>query len=404
MSVFASRDFTRLWVAGAASTLGSQLAFVALPLFAFALTGSAAFAGLLGFANALTRTLAGIPAGLVVDRCDRKSVMVWCDALRAVAISALVVLALAGRLEAWSLVLLIAVEGALSVLFAPAETAALRHVVPSAELPVAFARNESRSWAAALVGPPLGGLLFSLAPVLPFVGNAVAYVLSLLAIVGVRTDLSVPRRPAEPRPLAELGRGFRRLAADVFLRLTTVQVALHNVALGALSLIVILRAGQQGLPGVLIGVLVASQAMGALLGSLAAPRLLDRLAAGRIVLITGWSWCGLVPVIAFTGQLAVVLPCLMALWFLVPVQRSVIGLYQVRATPDAQVGRVSSAFAVVTTALSGLGLLLGGYLLESATPTVTAVVLGTITLAPVLVSSASRGMRRASVPLQPASR
>jgi predicted MFS family arabinose efflux permease len=202
--------------------------------------------------------------------------------------------------------------------------------------------------------------------------------------------------------VAELGRGFRRLAADVFLRLTTVQVALHNIALGALSLIVVLRAEQQGLPGVLIGVLVAAQAAGALLGSLAAPRLLDRLAAGRIVLMTGWSWCGLVPVIAFTGRPALVLPCLVALWFLVPVQRSVIGLYQVRATPDAQVGRVVSAFSVVTTSLSGLGLLLGGYLLESAAPMVTAVVLGAITLAPVLVSSASRGMRRARVPLQPA--
>src|SRR3954465_13521927 len=80
-----NRNFLLLETGQLLSTLGSQAAGVAFPLLALSLTHSPAKAGLVGFAAILPLPLLLIPAGVVVDRRDRKRVMVVCDAARAVA-------------------------------------------------------------------------------------------------------------------------------------------------------------------------------------------------------------------------------------------------------------------------------------------------------------------------------
>src|SRR5919201_591014 len=78
-----NRDFALLWIGLATLTVGTGISATAYPLLVWALTGSAADAGVVGFLGTLPYLLFQLPAGAVVDRFNRKRLMVVCDAGRA---------------------------------------------------------------------------------------------------------------------------------------------------------------------------------------------------------------------------------------------------------------------------------------------------------------------------------
>src|SRR5216117_1113423 len=82
-----NRDFVLLQIGQALSTVGSNMSAVAYPLLTLALTGSAAKAGVVGFAASLPYTLFVLPAGILVDRLNRKRVMISAAAGRAAALA-----------------------------------------------------------------------------------------------------------------------------------------------------------------------------------------------------------------------------------------------------------------------------------------------------------------------------
>ena len=99
--------------------------------------------------------------------------------------------------------------GAGSGLFSPAETSAVRSVVPDEDLPTALSQNQARQHVASLVGGPLGGALFSVVRWLPFAVDALTYAASWLLLGRIRTDLSPPAPGPRPRMRASLATGFR---------------------------------------------------------------------------------------------------------------------------------------------------------------------------------------------------
>src|SRR5213595_271378 len=110
-SLFGYRDYTLLWIGQT-----------------FSLTGSAAKAGIVSFASLLPYVVFQLPAGALVDRWHRKWTMAACDALRAAALASVAVALALGQLVYWQLVIVAFVERTLTILFAPAETAALSRI------------------------------------------------------------------------------------------------------------------------------------------------------------------------------------------------------------------------------------------------------------------------------------
>ncbi len=205
-----NRDFVLLWTAGVTSGLGSQLTLVAYPLLVLGLDGTPTQAGLLGTAGLVTRTALRLPAGALVDRWDRRRVMLCCDGVRAAALLAVVAAVAAGVAGVGLLLVAVVVESASGVFFLPAERAALRSVVPVEQLSSALAVNQAREFAAELAGPPLGGLLLGLGRALPFLGDALSYAYSFVAVLLVRTPLRVARDADRPTGLVrEVADGLR---------------------------------------------------------------------------------------------------------------------------------------------------------------------------------------------------
>lgn len=192
--------FQLLWIGSAVSQVGSELTRLAMPLLVLALTGSPGWAGVVAGARIAASIVAQLPAGVWVDRWDRRRTLVTAHGGQVLAGAVLGALILADQVAIWHLVVAGMADGVCSAFAGPARTTAIRGVVPVEQLPSAYAQEEARNHAARLAGPPLGALLYGLGRAVPFVVDALTYLVALLCAVAAK----VPRRPAaEQQPAAE---------------------------------------------------------------------------------------------------------------------------------------------------------------------------------------------------------
>ncbi len=138
-----NRDYLLLWTGGAVSLLGSQMSMVAYPLVALALTGSPTKAGLVGTFALLGQMALRLPAGAIVDRHDRRTVMLVADSLRGLVILGVVVAMVTGALDLLPLIVAAFTENAMGEFFRPASTAAVRRVIDPAQMPEAVSKPGS---------------------------------------------------------------------------------------------------------------------------------------------------------------------------------------------------------------------------------------------------------------------
>src|SRR5207253_241803 len=115
-------------------TVGSEASGVAYTLLVLALTNSPAKAGLVGFARLVPYALFALPAGVAVDRWNRKRLMIVSDVVRVLALGSLGVVVLSGDLSFVQVPIVAFVEGTMFVLFNIAEIGAVRSVVPAPQL------------------------------------------------------------------------------------------------------------------------------------------------------------------------------------------------------------------------------------------------------------------------------
>lgn len=366
-----NRDFFLLWSGSAVSIMGSTASTVAYPLLVLAVTGSAADAGLAGFFALLPMLLFQIPAGALVDRWDRRRVMIICDAVRAAGLASIVVALALGQLHLVHILAVGFVEGTMSVCHELAANAAIPNVVDPSQLTTALSRNEARERGASMLGTPLGGILFGVGRAVPFVLDALTYLVSLVTLLFIKKDFQ-QARTSEPTKILD---GVRWLARNAFLRTTTFLVAGSNLLFRALFLVVVVMAKAQGTAPAAIGVLFGVAGGAGLLGSLAAAWCQRRLSLRTIVIGANWLWALLMIVIVATDRFYVLGAAYAAMWFVGPLWNVAVASYQLEITPDHLQGRVLGAVSMIAFGAVPLGSLAGGYLLQALGPGTTARIL-----------------------------
>jgi MFS family permease len=361
-----NRDFRLLWVGQALSVLGSRIAWVAYPLLVLGLTGSAAKAGLVGFATWLPIFLFGLPAGAVVDRVDRKRLMVACECGRALAVATIPATLALGVLTFPQIIAVAFIERTLATFFEPAETAAVRNLVPQPQLGEAIARNESREYAAFLLGPLAGGALFTLGRGLPFVADAISYTASAVSLFLIRRPLQQSyEAEATPPWLAGIGDGVRFVWRQPFLRTTALISAGANFVTNGAGLAAIIVARQTlDASGAAIGLMLTIGGLGGLIGSLAAPRLQAWLSPRQVIAIGAYAWAVAIPAMLSAPNAYALGALLGVALFTAPPWNAVIGAYRIALTPDRLQGRVQSVTSVSTQGAIAFGNLAAGVLLE----------------------------------------
>jgi predicted MFS family arabinose efflux permease len=391
-----NRDFVLLWSANFTSTLGAQVSSLAYPLIALDLTGSAVQAGLIGSASIVTHIVFGLPAGALVDRWNRRRTMLTCDLVRAGMLLAIIAALISGLLTFWMLLGAAVISGACAVFFHPAEISALRRIVPTDRLPQAFAQNEARDHAATIAGPSLGGLLYGLGQVVPFVGQLLAYFFSFLAILMIRTPMDVRRREGrgeERRSLfQDIVEGLRWTWGRRMLRVMLLAAAGISLVFSALTFGVIVIAKQGGATSAEVGLMLGIAGVGGLLGALIAPRLM-RFSPAFVILAVFWISAALIPLMAISPTISVIGPTLAAMLFLMPTANTILGAYQVAVTPDHLQGRVISSLALIGSVATPVGPVAAGLIIERWGATEALLTIGLVMLIVAAGTTASRTIR-----------
>jgi predicted MFS family arabinose efflux permease len=390
-----NRDFQLLWAGEAVSVLGSRISAIAYPLLVLALTGSPAKAGIVGFAGTIPYVLAPLPAGALVDRLSRRRLLIAADVGRGAALATVVAALGLGEPPFAQLVAVAFVEGTLFILSTTAQTAVVPRVVPPEQLPAALSQNEARERGAYLAGQPLGGVLFDVARAVPFVVDALTYVVSLVTVLLIRTDLDAERQPAAGRLRTELLEGIAWLWRQRFLRAAALLVAASNALFTALVLVLIVRARDSGASASAIGIMLGLGGLGGLLGSFAAPPFQRRFAGRTIVVGANWVWALLLPLMLLTGNPYALGAVFAAMAFVGPLWNVVLGAYTYALVPAGLLGRVTSADTLLAYGAIPLGSLGVGFLLESLGGDGALVVLSSAMLAVALAASVTPAIRRA---------
>ncbi len=370
-SLWRSRDFLLLWSGQTVSTLGTGVSKFALPLLALALTHSPALAGLMAAARQAPYLLFSLPAGALIDRWDRKAVMVGCDVVRWLALGSIPLAFALGHLTLAQVYLVAFVEGTAYVLFSLAQIAALPQIVAPAHLSRAYSLDNASDYAGELLGPALGAFIIGLAPVieagtmLAYLADSISYLLSVISLWCMRVPFQKERVMVSQRSLRkEIAEGLRFLWGQRRLRVMAALTAAINFLQSAITLaVIVLGRDDLRLDVRALGFILSAGGVGGVLGALLAPWLRARLRFGQVIIgsVLLWALAVLALVVAPSAVWLVLGVGLVSLLW--PVYAVTLVSYRLELTPDALQGRVNSAFRFLSYGAEPLGAGLGGALL-----------------------------------------
>lgn len=293
-------DFWKLWGGQLLSLMGDSFMTLALPLFAVTeLHVTTARAALLPFALSLPFLVVSLPAGALIDRWRRRTVMLACDAAQACAFGAIVLLAYLHALAFPILMVLLAVSGCAAVFFQVACTSFLPSLITD---PDRLHRGNANLYlsesVARSLGPVTAGPVISvLGPIGAIAVNAGSFVSSLFAVGGMthRESRAAHERDRARVPLAaEIRHGLRFVLRHPVLEPVLSAGAVYVFFLSMLdSTLVLFLRFTRGMPVGEIGVVLGLAGIGAPLGSIASKTLADRWgASGAMVLSAGINVMG----------------------------------------------------------------------------------------------------------------
>lgn len=368
-----NRDFMLLTAAGAVSAIGGRASRLALPILALGLTGSPAVAGLLAAAQQLPYLLFSLPAGVWVDRADRRRVLVACDLISCALLLSVPVAHALGALSVAQLFAVVFLQGICAVLFAVAELAALPSVVARAQLAPARAVGQGVESAAEVLGPGLGGLVIGLGgggvagAALAYLVDGASYLASGLAILGVRRPLQADGRPAAGGLWAALREGMAFLWRSRPLRFLMLLTAGVNCLQAPLYLLTVLVAQDRlGLSAPQLGLVFGAAGGAAVLGAALAPAVYRRVPLRAILAGSILIWAGAIAALAMAEGVATLAVAWVLIHLCWPAYDVAVVTERLAATPDRLHGRVISAFRTVSYGSEPLGAALGGLLVASA--------------------------------------
>jgi MFS family permease len=358
-------SFAIFWAAQTASVLGDAISFVALPLLVLDASGSVAKMGAVTAVAGISSVLSGIVAGHIVDRRDRRRILIGCDLSRAAALFLVPVVWITGP-NLWLVVVVAIIAAAMTMVFQVAYVTAVASLVPSEQLIRANGRLEATYALASTVGPLLGGLLVAQVGADWAVGaDGLTFLVSAGALTLVRfraaAAVHLPREPigasgADRSPRSDLLVGLRFLwSRDVLRWLTALLGGLTFVTMGAPDLIIFhLRHDLEAGAGT-VGLVLAAAGVGSVVAALLTPTLRYRVGFGPCwlgsVVLIGLA----VPTICLTDQIPVI--AAMSVVFMTGLTVAGICSMSLRQeiTPSPLLGRVTSAFWLIHTTPGILG-------------------------------------------------
>ncbi|HYO61957.1 MAG TPA: MFS transporter [Actinomycetota bacterium] len=356
------KGFARIWLASTGSNLGDGVVLAALPLLGATYTSDPLLIGGLTVAAGLPWLGFSLVSGALVDRLDRRVVMVAVDVLRAAAVG---MLALAVVLEMDSLVWVYIVMVLLGIGETLFDTAA-QTILPAVVGPDNLEAANGRLFAAQVVtnqfiGPPLGGFLFAVAIPGPLLLDAVTFLISSVLLATISGNFRVDRGGIKTGLGAEIAEGLSYLWNQRIIRSLAIGAAVINFgAAGTASLSVLFATEELGLGPVGYGVLLGAGAIGSVLGSMSSAKVTTAVGRGNALVLSifliGVSLfvIGIAPAPIVAGIGFGLFGYASDVWNVIAVS------HRQRAVPDRLLGRLNAAYRLLAYGALPLGALCAG--------------------------------------------
>jgi len=204
-----NRNFLLLWQGQVISSIGDVVYEIALGFWILAVTGSTALMGALMAASVIPRVLVSPFAGVVVDRSDRKWLIVLTDLVRAIAVIFVAVAAFQGWVQIWMVFAAGVIIGLCGAFFSPAISSSLPDLVPHSKLMQANSIYSMVYAASGILGNSLGGVLYSLlGGPLMFLINGLSFLYSTISVLFVRVP-KIKRQGSPQHFFADMKDGYR---------------------------------------------------------------------------------------------------------------------------------------------------------------------------------------------------
>lgn len=359
--------YWRLWSAAAVSNLGDGVFVIALPLLAARVTDDPVSVALIAAFFTIPWLLFALPVGVIIDRSDRRRVLVAADLCRAALVGTLALVVAFGDVQIWMLWALAFGLGVGEVFFDSGAQTILPVIVPEKQLERAngffYATEVATN---TFIGMPLGGALIAVAVWLPFGVDSASFVVAAVLAATVRG--SFRPAPATPRTastsiVTEMRGGLRWLLDHALLRSLVIIVALMNLAFAATQATFVLFVKDElNISDRAFGPLLALVGLGALVAGLTGGRIIGvigrrpAMMAASIIPAATSLLIGLFPV----AWLAIPLTALQAftttIWSILAVS------LRQQIVPTHLFGRVNSIYRWISTGAMPLGAVFGGVL------------------------------------------
>ena len=351
--------FSAMWLGQVVSSLGDRMHQVALVFLVAGATNASPLAlGVVFAAVTIPAVLVGPLAGALVDRWDRKRVLVGSDLIRAAVVALIPVVS---GVHVALVVVLVFVLASVSAFFRPARAAALPQVVPDEDLITANSAMWLADTGSDLVGFSIGGLFAAFLGsqlALAFWVDGASYLASALLIAAVAIPpLAAMAKPARTSLRSELAAGWQFLRSEAVLFATTIQASVAEYGLGALtalSPLLMLALPLRGLDSrTAYGMFEMAMGVGLVGGGLVIGAVAHRMPKGRSIVGAFAAVGVMIAALGLTDNLTVALVLaagvgIANVTFVVPSQT----LFQQR-TPGTMLGRVVAIrLAMVNTALA----------------------------------------------------
>ncbi|MFC7549585.1 MFS transporter [Plantactinospora sp. GCM10030261] len=392
--------FWRWWIAGSTSHLGSAVGGVALPLTALTVLDATAFEmGLITSAGYLAYLLISLPAGVIVQRLPLRGMQVTLDLIRALAVASV---PLAWWFDALTVAQLVAVALVVSfanVLFDVANQTFLPEIVPAAQLQARNSLNSGTHAATQLGGPSLGGLAVQVLGAVPtlFV-DALSYLVSavLLRTLPARR---VQRHVDRPPMVTMIREGWHFVLRHPIIGPAMWDATVTNFVNGAmLALFPYYLVRVLDAPPIMVGLLLAADGLGALLGATLTTRFTNRVGTARGLILA--SFVGVIGALTIPLGTGTVGYLAFAAGNVILAVSSVVlsvttRTYRMLASPPELLSRVIATVKFVSWGAIPLGGLLAGALAGPLGARTTLLIFGTLTvLSPIIyLSTPIRRMR-----------
>ncbi|MFJ8590975.1 MFS transporter [Streptomyces sp. NPDC093598] len=352
------RDFGIFWAAQTLSVLGDSFALIALPLLVLEATGSVARMGLLTAVGGAAAVVAAVFAGAVVDRVDRRRLLIACDLVRMGLYGVIPLVWLSGP-QIWLLYGVLPLCEAVGMLFAVGYVTVVRGLVGTGHLTEANGRLNATAAAAGVLGPLCAGMVAAWSGPAAAVGvNAASFGISASCLFFVRFRKHTPddRQGRRAGLRQDLRTGIAFLYGHPVLRsLTALLFVFSFLTLGLNDLVIYHLKHDLGHDDGTVGTVMAAGALGTIAGALLVARIRRRFGFGPTwtgsVAVCGLAFAGLgrahdVPVVAalsaaFLACAGMAGTCSMSL--------------RQEVTPEHLLGRVTSAFWTLQYAAAPVG-------------------------------------------------